>query len=89
MNTYKLDGSYSAPSNILPPPQPKNKEYVPVLDTTNIEMYVNNYKTLGDAICKSGGNPFIILKKHDDLFRNLANNNIVFEKVSYKPKNNP
>ena len=49
----------------------------PILTTPEkVELYLENFNQLGEAILKSGGNCFIILKRHDDLLRTLAANKI-------------
>ena len=40
------------------------------------ELYLENFNQLGEAILQSGGNCFAVLKRHDDLLRTLAANNI-------------
>lgn len=42
----------------------------------NVELYLENFNQLGEAILLSGGNSFSILNRHDELLRILAINNI-------------
>ena len=49
----------------------------PILTTPEkVELYLENFNQLGEAILESGGNCFSILKRHDELLRTLALNNI-------------
>ena len=41
-----------------------------------VAIYMENFNQLGEAILLSGGNSFSILKRHDELLRILAINNI-------------
>ena len=50
----------------------------------NVELYLENFNQIGSALMQSGGEPFVILKKYDELLRILAINNITFtEKHNY------
>lgn len=42
----------------------------------NVELYLENFNQIGSALMQSGGEPFVILKKYDELLRILAINNI-------------
>ena len=42
----------------------------------NVNLYLKNFMQLGEALMNAGGNSFSILKRHDELLRILAINNI-------------
>ena len=80
---YKIEitGSYNPPSSPVPPPRPsphhKLDKMKPILTThETVELYLENFNQLGEAILQSGGNCFAVLKRHDDLLRTLAANKI-------------
>lgn len=47
-----------------------------ITDPKTTEIYLENFIQLGEALMNSGGNPFHILKKHEDLLYTLAANKI-------------
>ena len=49
----------------------------PTLPTPEVaEIYLENFKQFGSALMECGGEPFRILKNHDEFLRTLALNNI-------------
>ena len=53
------------------------------LSPKNMEIYLQNFMALSEAITKAGGNAFIVLKDNDHFLQILANNHILLEKVTY------
>jgi len=96
--TNESRGSYSPPSSVLPPPEPK--KYIPDLDDNlkklygeyyevghwtadNWKIHINNMTVLGTAIMNSGGNPFMIMQKNENFMKTLASNHIEIKQASY------
>ena len=46
------------------------------MDNNNPELYHKNYVALAEAIMHSGGNPFTVMKKYEELLVVLSNNHI-------------
>ena len=47
-----------------------------ITDPEAAAIYLENFNQLGEAIMHSGGNPFMVLKRHDEFLRILAENKI-------------
>ena len=55
----------------------------------NHELYHKNYVELARAIMQSGGDPFTILEKYDELLIVLSNNLITITAEHYHRFSNP
>jgi hypothetical protein len=44
------------------------------MENNNPELYHKNYVALAEAIMNSGGNPFTVIKKYEELLIVLSNN---------------
>jgi hypothetical protein len=51
----------------------------------NPELYHKNYVALAEAIMNSGGNPFTVMKKYEELLIVLSNNDINLNPVYIRP----